>query len=79
MAKTEITQYKFTVKEGHPSESGGEAPTFLLCEATTQELSFLGSDGFLTIELNPGTSIDQAREIATYFEDNVTGIGVTTF
>ena len=32
MAKTETAEYIFTVKEGSPPDSGGDAPTFLMCE-----------------------------------------------
>ncbi len=76
MAKTETVEYTFTVKEGSPA--GGEVPNFLMCEPKTQELSFLGREGFLTIELFPGTSVDRAQDIARYLGENVSGIGVTT-
>ena len=79
MVNTETTNYTFTVKEGSPQKSGGEAPTYLMCEPSTINLRFLGSDGFLTIELLPGTSVDRAQEIAAFLNENVTGIGVTTF
>ncbi len=79
MAKTETVEYVFTVKEGPPLESGGEAPAFLACEPRTERHSFLGSDGFLTIELSPGTSVDRAEDIAAFLNENVAGISVTTF
>ena len=84
MAKTETVEYTFTVKEGPPSESGAEAPTYLMCEPRGRELSILGRNRlgrnkFLTIELLPGTSVDRAQDIAAYLNENVSGIGVTTF
>lgn len=79
MAKTEFTEYTFTVKEGHPSEEGGEAPTSLMCEPLTKELSFLGNDGFISIRLKEGTSVQEAQEIAKYLKNCVSGISVTTF
>ena len=79
MAKTEFTEYTFTVKEGHPSEVGGEAATSLMCEPLTKELSFLGSDGFMSIRLKEGTSVQAAQEIAKHINRCVSGISVTTF
>ncbi len=79
MVKTETVKYIFIVKEGAPSESGGDAPTFLACEPRGQELSILGSDGFLTLRLFPGTSVERAQDIAHYLRKNVSGISVTTF
>ncbi len=84
MAKTEIAEYTFTVKEGSPPESGGDAPTYLMCEPRGRDLSILGRNRLgrnkiLTIELLPGTSVDRAQEVAAILNDNVSGIGVTTF
>ncbi len=72
MLKTEIAEYTFTVEEG-------EFDPFIMCEPHTGQSSLLGSDGFLTIQLFPGTSVGQAQDIARYLIDNVSGIGVTTF
>jgi len=72
MLKTEIAEYTFTVEEG-------EFDPYIMCEPHSGQSSFLGSDGFLTIQLFPGTSVEQAQEIARYLRDNVSGIGVTTF
>ena len=72
MIKTEIAEYTFTVEEG-------EFDPFIMCEAYSGQSSFLGSEGFLTIQLFPGTSVERAQEIARYLRDNVSGIGVTTF
>lgn len=78
MADTEHAEYTFTVKEG-PAMAGGEAPTYLMCEPRTQELSIVGSGNFLTIELMPGTTIERAQEIARFLNANVRGLAVTTF
>ena len=72
MAKTETVECKFTVTEG-------EFDPCIMCEPYSGQLSFLGSEGFLTIQLFPGTSVDRAQDIARYLSDNVSGIGVTTF
>ena len=72
MLKTEIAEYTFTAEEG-------EVDPFIMCEPRSGQSSFLGSDGFLTIQLFPGTSVERAQDIARYLSDNVFGIGVTTF
>ena len=81
MAMTEIAEYTFTVKEGSPPESSGDAPTYLMCEPRGRELSILGRNRlgrnkFLTIELLPGTSIERAQEVAAILNDNVSGNGI---
>ncbi len=81
MSKTEIAEYTFTVKEASPLESGGGAPTYLMCEPRGRELSILGRNRlgrnkFLTIELMPGTSVDRAQEVAAILNANVSGIGI---
>ena len=81
MSKTEIAEYTFTVKEASPLESGGDAPTYLMCEPRGLELSILGRNRlgynkFLTIELMPGTSVDRAQEVAAILNANVSGIGI---
>lgn len=83
MAKTEIAEYTFTVKEAFPPESGGDAPTYLMCEPKGRELSILGRNRlgrnkFLTIELMPGTSVDRANEVAAILNANVFGIGIVS-
>ena len=81
MSKTEIAEYTFKVKESSPLESGGDAPTYLMCEPRGRELSILGRNRlgrnkFLTIELMPGTSVDRAQEVAAILNANVSGIGI---
>ena len=78
MAETTFTEYKFTVKEGNPSESGGEAPTFLACEPLTERPSIL-ADSFMSFALNEGTTIETAHEIARFLQQHITGISITTF
>ena len=78
MAKTETAEYIFTVKEGSPPDSGGDAPTFLMCEPRRNELSCVGENQFLTIELVPGTSIDRAKEVAAILNTNASGIGIVS-
>ena len=48
-------------------------------EPYSGQSSFLGSEGFLTIQIFPGTAVDRAQDIARYLRNNVYGIGVTTF
>ena len=81
MTKTEIAEYTFKVKEASPPESGGDAPTYLMCEPKGRELSILGRNRlgrnkFFTIELLPGTSVDRAQEVAAILNANVSGIGM---
>ena len=77
MSKTEFTEYTFTVKEGEASEAGGEAPTSLMCEPETTELSAIGNNGFMSIRLKDGTSVQAAQEIAKYLKQHVSGISIT--
>lgn len=80
MSSTEYADYKFTVKEGEPSKSGADdAPTWLMCEPMTRELSAVGNRGFLSLRLREGTTVAQAQEIARYLQQHVTGIGHTSF
>ena len=77
MSNTEITNYKFTVKEGNPSKSGAsDAPVWLMCEPYTKELTIVGN-GFLSIRLKTDTSIEQAQEISRYLQAHVAGISHT--
>lgn len=79
MPKTEYADYKFTVKEFDPG-SNGEPRTFLACEPMTEEFAFLESNkGFLSIQLNPGINVDEAKEIARYLQERVSKFAITTF
>ncbi len=77
MSNTQRADYKFTVKEGHPRDSGGEAPTSLMCEPMTQELSIVG-DGFLMLNLREGTSVDEAHAVADYLQHHVVSVSYTS-
>ena len=80
MSSTEYADYKFTVKEGEPSRSGADdAPTWLMCEPMTKELSAVGNRGFLSLRLREGTTVVEAQKIARYLAEHVTGIGHTRF
>ena len=80
MSPTEIADYKFTVKEGEPSTSGADdAPTWLMCEPISRELSIVGNAAFLSIRLVDGTTVAQAQAIAAYLQQHVEGIGYTRF
>lgn len=75
---TEYADYKFTVKEGQPSLiDADDAPTWLMCEPRTRELSIVGDRGFLSIHLRPDIRVDEAQAIARYLQERVTGIGYT--
>lgn len=77
MSKTEIADYKFTVKEGEPSRTGADdAPVWLMCEPMTKELGILGR-GFLHLRLRHGTTYAEAQDVARYLQQHVTGIGYT--
>ncbi|MFL6627455.1 MAG: hypothetical protein ACJ8G1_13485 [Vitreoscilla sp.] len=77
MSNVDFADYKFTVKEGQPSRAGAEAPTWLMCEPMTSELSIVGDKGFLSLRLPEGTTVDQAHEIARYIQMYITRIQYT--
>jgi len=79
MAKTEYTEYMFTLKEGSPDEPNGDALTYLMCEPLTTELSVIGENGFITIRLKSGASLEEEKEIKNYFNHHITGIATATF
>ncbi|HEX6707365.1 MAG TPA: hypothetical protein VF169_21585 [Albitalea sp.] len=71
MPHTDVANYKFTVKEGAPSASGrDDAPVWIACEPYESELGILGQ-GRLSLDLAPGTTVDQAQEIARYLQRHV--------
>jgi hypothetical protein len=77
MSNTEHADYKFTVKEGQPRESGADAPTSLMCEPINHELSIVGS-GFLMLNLREGTSVDDAHAVAKYLQRHVVSVSYTS-
>jgi hypothetical protein len=77
MTKNETVSYKLTVKEFEPDN---DIPrTFLCCEPTNREFSFLEGKGFLSLHLKPGHDVHRAKEIARFIEENVERFGVTFF
>ena len=77
MSNTEITEYKFTVKEGSPSiNDANDAPVWLALEPMQKELSIVKS-GFLSFCLAEGSTVQQATEIASYLNENIKGVGYT--
>jgi len=78
VSKTNFADYKYTVKEGHPSEDGkDDAPIWLMCEPMENELEIVGDRGFLGIHLNKDVKMDEAREIARLLNSKVRGISYT--
>ena len=78
MANVDVAQYKFTVKEGQPSQSGADdAPAWLMCEPMASELSIVGDEGFLSFRLPDGTTVDQAQVIAHYLQRHIVGVQYT--
>ena len=77
MPGPDVAEYKFTVKEGQPSQAGCEDATWLMCEPMKSELSIVGDRGFLSLRLADGTTVDHAKEIARYLQKHVVGIQYT--
>ena len=71
MVKSETVEYVFTVKEG-----GGGHP-FIACEPRDGELSILGKNAFLSLRLKTAISIEKAKDIANYLNDNIEGVSTT--
>lgn len=55
----------------------GSGMRYIKAEPTEGELA--GLDGMLGFELLPGTTLDQAREIAEYLNDRLVAITYTTY
>jgi hypothetical protein len=80
MSTTETADYKFTVKEGQASKSGADdAPTSLMCEPRTRDLSIVGDKGFLSFKLRPDIRVEEAHEISKYLQDRIIGVSFTRF
>lgn len=78
MSKTDFADYKYTIKEGQPSQDGkDDAPIWLMCEPMENELEIVGDHGFLGIHLNRDIKMDEAREIARLLNSKVMGISHT--
>lgn len=72
MAKTQRAAYRATVKE----RSGGEPP-FLMFEPMGENMPLL-ENAFVTLDLRPGTTLEQAQELARHFHTHVEGLSFTT-
>ena len=70
MAKTERAAYRATVKEGN------SGVPFLMFEPMAGNLPFL-SDAFVALELRPGTTLDEAQELARQLHLRVEGLAIT--
>jgi hypothetical protein len=73
MAQTTHANFRFTVKED------GAGNTWIMLEPCGGSLPCLGRGGFLGLELQPRTSIEQAHEIAAFLNDNITCVSHTAF
>ena len=73
MSNSETVAYKFTVKEGSPIATGGNAPVFLAMEPLDGRLSIVG-DGMLTLRLADDATTDQAAKVAAYLNIHIKGI-----
>ena len=63
--------YQYIVRELAPHEAGaGEAPITIVCEPLSDKES-PGLGGALSMRLNPGTTPDEAREIASLLQRKV--------
>lgn len=72
MAKTERQEYCFTVKEL------GDGTPWVALEPRSSELSCLG-DGFLGLDLMPGHSLVQAKEVARFLNNHIASVSHTSF
>lgn len=80
MASTENADYVFTIKEGDtPASGNGDATAWVMCEPRTRELSIVGDNGFLGINLKPGTTLQEATEIVRFLKNHVVGLSYTKF
>ncbi|EPX3145360.1 hypothetical protein ACWYZ5_000901, partial [Klebsiella pneumoniae] len=79
MPSSEFAKYKFEVKEFNtPSE--GEAQTFLYCQPTEAEFSFLDSNrGHLSICFKKGVDVNKAEEIARVLQEHVDCFTITQY
>jgi hypothetical protein len=69
MSATESGQYRFTVREGT------NAP-FISAEPAGDALR--GLTGLLSFDLAPGTTIEQAQEIAAFMNARISALAITT-
>jgi hypothetical protein len=67
----DYADYKFTVKEFDSPDGIADAPTALMCEPRTRELSIVGNNGYLSIHLKDGITVAKAQEVAAYLEEHI--------
>jgi hypothetical protein len=67
---TEKAEYVFVIKES------GTGTPWIMCESYHGELSIL-EKGYLSLRLNPGTSYEQAQEIARFLNDKIACLSFT--
>ncbi len=73
-AETERAEFLFRVAEG--SDRG--MPVWISLEMGKGSLSVL-EDGFLGLDLQPGTTFERAQEIAKFLSENIKGVSHTRF
>lgn len=77
MANTQSAKYRFTVKEGEASASGrDDAPIFFMLEPMTGALNILDG-GFMSLQLAPGTTMAEAKEISNLLNKKISTVGFT--
>jgi hypothetical protein len=70
--RTERARFQFSARE----YVVGSGMRYIKAEPTEGELA--GLDGMLGFDLLPGTTLDEAREIAEYLNDRIGAIAYTT-
>lgn len=71
--RTDRARFQFSARE----YVVGSGMRYIKAEPIEGELA--GLDGMLGFELLPGTTLDQAREIAEYLNDRLVAITYTTY
>jgi hypothetical protein len=72
-SKTERAQYRFTVKE-----YAAGTPWIMFELLRSPDLPVLG-DGFLGMDLRPGTSYEEAKTVASFLDERIECVAATTF
>jgi hypothetical protein len=72
-SKTDRADYRFTVKE-----YGDGTPWIMFELRRAPDLPVLG-DGFLGLDLRPGTSFEEAKRVASFLNDHVECVAATSF